>query len=241
MNFFKKKGVEAMMALKGVRLFLGVLLFIFIMFASNTYAGESYYPLEKGLSWTYNVSGKTSLGGGDSIKVNLVNFSSRKLKERMVVPQKMSSGSNTEFSFMVSDKSGVYEYATQKPSDIEPEIKASPHYILKFPLKVGTSWDTEHKTAFLRERVKLTTTATIESVSEEVLVPAGSYSNCIHVKKTGSTIKNMGVFGNVQIIVEVHYWYAPGIGFIKSISKEKSNNLMLGSGEGSSQLEVFTK
>lgn len=230
-----------MAGLKDVRLILGCILLIFIMVTSNTYADESYYPLEKGLSWTYNVSIKTSLGSGGSIKLNLVNFDSQKINGRTVIPQKVSSGGNPEFSFAVSDESGAYEYATQKPSDIEPEIKALPDYYFKFPIKVGTSWDAEHKTITLQERIKFAATKTIKSVSEDVLVQAGSYSNCIHVIKTGSTIKDMGVIGKVQIMVEQHDWFAPGIGLIKTIVKEKSNNLMLGSGEVSIQLESFTK
>ena len=219
---------------------LGSILLLHTLFFVNLYAGESYYPLDKNFSWTYNMTAKVSLGGG-SMSINIVNFASRNVNGKNVVPQKISSGNNTEFSFVASDEIGVYEYATQKPSDIEPQIKLPSDYYYKLPLKVGTSWDAIHKTSLLQERIKLTATKTIESVSEDVLVPAGSYSRCIHVKKTGSTTKDMGIFGKPQINIEQHDWYAPGVGLIKSIIKEKSNNLMIGFGEASLQLEKFEK
>ena len=54
--------------------------------------------------------------------------------------------------------------------------------------------------------------------------------------------KNLGyMLGVAKISVEEYAWYAPGIGFVKSVRKENSNNLLVGSGEASGQLTSFKK
>jgi hypothetical protein len=51
----------------------------------------------------------------------------------------------------------------------------------------------------------------------------------------------MGTFGKAEVMVEVHSWIAPGVGVVREVIKEKSNNLRLGSGWVSIELESYTK
>lgn len=90
--------------------------------------------------------------------------------------------------------------------------------------------------------VSVTLKSTIESVDEVVTVPAGTFKGCVRVKSVGTTKKDVGAFMGIATIIVEHYdWYAPGVGKIKSIVKEKSNHLMVGSGEMTMQLETFKK
>ena len=206
-----------------------------------SYAGESYYPLDKGKTWIHIMSGKDASGFGGSFKLKTVNLGPRNLKGKKVVPQKISSGNRAEFSFIVSDEKGICEYANQEPSDIKPKIHSAPDFYIKFPIKVGASWDAVYKTAFLNQEIELPVQISIVGVSEDVFVSAGSFSKCIHVKKFGTINKDMPPFGKAQVMVEEHSWFAPGVGRVRVVTKEKSNNLMLGSGRGSMELESYTK
>ena len=183
-----------------------------------SYAGESYYPLDKGKTWIHIMSGKDASGFGGSFKLKTVNLGPRNLKGKKVVPQKISSGNRAEFSFIVSDEKGICEYANQEPSDIKPKIHSAPDFYIKLPVQIS-----------------------IVGVSEDVFVSAGSFSKCIHVKKFGTINKDIPPFDKAQVMVEEHSWFAPGVGRVRVVTKEKSNNLMLGSGRGSMELESYTK
>ena len=125
---------------------------------------------------------------------------------------------------------------------MEPKINSAPDYIIKFPIKIGTSWDDVYKTSFLNQEIELPLQISIVDVSEDVYVSVGSFSKCIHVKEIGTINKDMGTaFGKAQVTVELHSWYAPGVGFVRAVIKEKSNHLSLGSGVGSIELESHTK
>ena len=101
-------------------------------------------------------------------------------------------------------------------------------------------WQTQTTTQLLGDRIKITLESTLETVEETITVPAGTYEKCIRVVSTGSATKNLGPFmGTANITVEEHNWYAPGVGLLKSIRKEQSNHMMLGSGEISLQLVKF--
>jgi hypothetical protein len=207
-----------------------------------SYAGESYYPLNEGKSWIHIISGKDASGFGGSFKVKTVNIGPRNLKGKKVVPQKVSFGNMTEFSFIVSDEKGIYRYAKQEQSDLGPKINSMPEYIIKFPIKKGTSWDDVYETAFLEQQVELPVQISIVGVSEDVYVSAGSFSKCVHLKGIGTINKDMGTpFGKAKVMVENHSWFAPGVGLVRQVIKEKSNHLLLGSGEGSIELESYAK
>jgi hypothetical protein len=207
-----------------------------------SYAGESYFPLNKGKSWTYIMSVKAASGQGGSVKFKKVNLGPQNLKGKKVVPQKFSAGNSTAFYFYVSDEKGVYEYAKQEPTDIEPKVYPAPDYTIRFPIKIGTSWDDVYKTLLLGQKIELPVKNSIVGISEDVYVSAGSFTKCVHVKEIGTINKDMGMaFGKAQVMVEQHSWFAPGVGLVRSVFKEKSNNLFLGSGEGSIELELYTK
>lgn len=202
---------------------------------------DSYYPLKEGITWTYQISAASMFGAAGSQKIVVTNFASRDLKGKKVTPQKMDVNGQTSFSFIAEDESGIFEYASQTSGAVEPEIKATPTYTLKNPIQVGTTWEDKTKTALLMEKVPFTLKSTIESKDETVTVPAGTFKGCVKVKGTGSAQKNTGIFGVAQITIEHYDWFAPRIGMIKSIIKESSNHMMVGSGEITLQLESFKK
>lgn len=219
-----------------------VCFFLVVILSGCSESTETYYPLKEGRTWEYQMSAGSMLGGGGTEKVIVTNFAPRELKGKKVTPQKVDAGGQSYFTFISEDAEGIYEFATQPPGAVDPEIKTNPNYFLKYPIKVGTSWDDKMETSLLMEKVPVMLKSVIESIDEVVTVPAGTFKGCVKVKSMGTTKKNLGAFmGAATINVENYSWYAPGIGNIKSITKENSNHLMVGSGELTLQLESFKK
>jgi len=201
---------------------------------------ESYYPLKEGKSWNYVVSLQNHLGGNSSIKVKTVNFQTVDINNKKVTPQQASFNGNIELSFIASDETGIYEYATQKQNDIKPTIKTQPDYYLRFPIEVGTSWNGNEKISPLWHKpIKLNTTVKVLSTSEQVFVPAGSFSHCLHIRTIGRTVSKVSV-GQAKITLESHAWYAPQVGLVKMLRTESSNNLLIGFSKINVQLESFS-
>lgn len=198
----------------------------------------SLYPLAPGLSWEYQISAKKMLGGGQAA-MTVTNLPPRQLGGRDVVPQKMEALGRSAFTFIAQDNTGIYEHASQE--DGEPEIKKTPVYLLKYPVQVGTSWDDASKTELLQEKIPVTIKSTIESVTEAVTVPAGTFNNCVKVRGVGKAKKSMGLFGVAKIDVESATWMCPGIGVVKSFKEEDGHNLLLGGGKASMQLASMRK
>ena len=67
------------------------------------------------------------------------------------------------------------------------------------------------------------TVKAIAATDETVMVPAGTFSDCIRLKITGKGQANLAS-GPATIEVQGDEWYAPDIGFIKGIFRETVNS-----------------
>ena len=59
---------------------------------------------------------------------------------------------------------------------------------------------------------ELTVNLTVETTSETITVPAGTYKDCARVKHSGGNRKD-----GASISLEAYEWYAPEVGLVKSI------------------------
>lgn len=193
---------------------------------------ENYYPLDEGRRWEYQILLKE--GGGWYIgpeseisgKQIITNFPQRELEGKKVTPQqvedKVWGSSRISFWFYIEDQSGVYEFAHQKPGQIEPKIAHD--FIIKYPIKIGNSWQ-EIETSSFEPKISIPVESTIESINEVVTVPAGTFKVCLKIKAIGFAEKVVGKWlteeEKVRIDREWYKWFAPGVGLIKMIFKEK--------------------
>lgn len=132
----------------------------------------------------------------------------------------------SELSFYVSDDNGYYKYAEQKNDMIEPKLLDKPDFVIKSPSTVGLQWEYENKTIFLARKISLPSIVTIEKNDDVVSVPAGTFENCLRIKVYCNVENDKGY----KIKKESYVWYAPGVGYIKSILKEESTDPSLGTG-----------
>jgi len=165
-----------------------------------------YYPLKEGMTWVYNiVSGKPG-----TQKITITNLAPTEIKGQKVTPRKWELAGGVKYHLIAIDDSGVYRYAEQTAASAEPKILTPRLYYLKNPVEIGTTWDMEIKTA--EEELKIN--VTIDSTSETVQVPGGTYKDCVKVKHEGGGLLKKD---NTHLSVTSFEWYAPGVGPVKTI------------------------
>ena len=104
----------------------------------------------------------------------------RKLGNQKVLPSKVifnyAGQEAISFSFYSEDKDGIFLYAQQGLGDVEPKIIQGKMYAVKFPLKVGLSWE------YSNDKGEKFQSLIVEE--ELVTVPAGDY-NCFKIESKG--------------------------------------------------------
>jgi hypothetical protein len=180
---------------------------------------ESYLPLKEGMTWEFqhtffDLKSKNQVGSGKSIKKNLAP---RELAGTRVVPQVFSFYQpanvlkQVSTSFLFQDGAGFRVMARQAAKDQEPKILPEKYYILKFPLAQGTSWKQQAEGFILED--------TVVDTRGSVQTPAGAFQDCLVVKRLYAAPKNPGVS-----LQEAIFWFAPGVGNVKTIIKHPQEN-----------------
>jgi len=169
---------------------------------------ESYFPLQEGRRWEYNVISDQ----GATKKLLITNLAAREVSGVKVTPRKWELGGSTFIELMKQDETGVYRYAEQKGEQAPPDLIKPMECHLKFPIAEGSSWNMTAKVGNSTVNISLT----IESLSDEVKVPAGAFKDCVKVKQAGENDAGTAVMG--------YEWYAPKVGVVKSLVtiKQKS-------------------
>ena len=161
---------------------------------------ESYFPLKTGMRWEYNVISDQ----GATKKLLITNLAAREVSGTKVTPRKWELGGSTFIELMKQDETGVYRYAEQKGEQAPPNLITPMECHLKFPIAQGSSWNMATKLGNSPVNLSLT----IESLSDEVKVPAGTYKDCVKIKQAGEDA-GTSVMG--------YEWYAPKVGVVKSL------------------------
>ena len=162
---------------------------------------KSYFPLKEGMRWEYTVTSTQ----GQTQKLLITNLAPQDVSGAKVTPRKSEMGGATVIEFMKQDDTGVYRYAEQKGEKAAPDLVTPMECHLKFPISQGNNWSMDTKVG--NNRVNLT--MTIESVSDDVKVPAGNFKDCVKVKQVGDNGAGTTVLG--------YEWYAPKVGVVKSM------------------------
>jgi len=169
---------------------------------------ESYFPLQEGRRWEYNVISDQ----GATKKLLITNLAPREVSGVKVTPRKWELGGSTFIELMKRDETGVYRYAEQKGETAPPSLITPMECHLRFPLAEGSSWEMAAKVGNSTVNLSLT----MESLSDDVKVPAGTFKDCLKIKQVGENDAGTSIIG--------YEWYAPKVGVVKSLVtiKQKS-------------------
>jgi len=227
---------------KGCLIFTLTLFLLIPLLTARDCLAEPYYPLKEGMVWEYQITrkGLGDIGGGTSIWTRKA-LAPRKLNDKKVVPLQDQNG---YLVFVIEDDIGVGNYARQNISDIEPRTLQPIDYFIKYPLKTVATDQKKSNTILLERAVDVDLTVTIETLSDTVTVPAGTFENCLRIKYWGKKTERIAFPIESTAIIEIEGfdWYAKNVGGIKAIRTEKTNNLQLGwSKQMIIQLMKFTK
>ncbi|MFA4902988.1 MAG: hypothetical protein WC600_09595 [Desulfobaccales bacterium] len=186
---------------------------------------ESYYPLKADMRWEYLVISNAS----DTKKLIITNLTPQEVQGKKVTPRKWDLGGHIFIEFIEKDDSGIYRYAEQIGEKGAPTLVTPRECHLRFPITEGNSWNMATKIG----NSTLDVTLTLESVSEEVKVPAGTFKDCLKIKQVGGNDAGASVMG--------YEWYAPKVGIVKSLVtiKQKSKDGNIVSDNRTYQLQSF--
>jgi hypothetical protein len=182
-------------------------------------APETYLPLKEGLVWEFqhtflDLKTQKQVGVAKSIKENLAPMELQGVK---VIPQIYSfyQPANTlkqkTKSFIVHGASGFYVVARQSLNEPKPRFLSEKFFILKFPLSKGASWEQAVHGLIIHN--------TIEDTAATVQVPAGTFKNCLLVKKVYFHQKDPK-----NALQESLLWFAPEVGNVKVLTKNTPEN-----------------
>jgi hypothetical protein len=214
---------------------VAVLLLLAISLAGAARGEErDYYPTREG--FTKSFKGETHFNGRvipNSTRITIMGWTN--LDGNRVLPMKVdfTSGDRTA-SRIIYDQvlpEGVKLVAEKGASDATPRLKRQDNWEFKTPLAVGNSWVSHNDTTYTRRRVTYPATTIIESMDEVVTVPAGTFEHCMKITSRFEGKVDLGSYdGTAELTVESVYWYAPGVGEIKTMRTEKSADPRLGKG-----------
>jgi hypothetical protein len=185
----------------------------------------NYFPLKPGMAWTFRFTGSTGATG----ELTTTNQSPRTLFGFTAVPQQNAGGDKTYTEFYADDGSGIRHVAIDESEGLQSRL--SDHsYVIKLPIAAGTSW---HEIDRTFDGTVYDATTRIESVNDNVGVPAGTFSGCLRIRSTGTASSTKGtarapgaaagpslVADDDEVIVEDYYWLAPGVGPVKATHQE---------------------
>lgn len=183
-------------------------LLAFPLFALGQRRPQDYFPLKQGTVYKFEVDSNDTRYVPQSVEWQILP--SRELNGQTVIPRKHVTRSGYSlFTFFGVDGSGIYVAASQSRSAEQPKVWANPQYILKSPLQAGARWTGEMYVP--GAKTLLPYTSVVESTTEIVTVPAGTFKDCVKIRTTGS---------NENSTVKDLWFYAPGVGPIKFLREE---------------------
>ncbi len=179
---------------------------------------SSFHPLTEGMTWEYQLSWDSNWTDDVTKKYLATNLAPRDLGGTKVVPQKTEIDEIISFYFIAEDDSGIFTFAEQSKGDIDPKIKPYRDYFIKYPIKVGASWEVNTPDIYVyssKQRVPGTIKYIIESLNDVVTVAAGNFAKCLKVKSESTLRIYIEDFGEANVSRQTYAWYAPEIGGVK--------------------------
>ncbi len=224
-----------------------ILLVLLWLLTSCSQPDNEYFPLKAGKYWRYQLTYQTMDGTFKGVYA-VENLPKQKIDEQQYYVRALLDGS---INYLQLDDKGLLLKGREKTVDLDTKFTDTDQYIYQFPLQVGTTWeDTVLSKALIKTGppqktefhivAKVPVTAKIESMTDMVKVPAGTFENCMRVVMSGNAFVDAGNYVGMTIVrVTETNWYAPGVGLVKSVREESTRHRALDKGGIILELESF--
>ena len=207
---------------------------------------DDYYPLAKGWSWAYSVNIKTTKSSARKFRYVVENVGQGKLDGQDVYIQRGANGARRYYR---DDKSGVLWVGETMP-DEAPRVFSTPKIVLPSPAATSSPpWSNAEYTTALEGfgppkgplhidiSEKLDVRYVVESVDDEVVVPAGRFPHCLRIRGEGETQADIvKPVGRITIHAISTRWFAPGVGLVKARREETTSGSTIPAGEWQMEL-----
>ncbi|MEC7875227.1 MAG: hypothetical protein VYC15_00305 [Pseudomonadota bacterium] len=228
---------------------LNYLLIIFLALVSIGCSKKenSYFPLNAGLKWQYNVA-LTTRDGLEKQKYILQNIGLGELNSEPVFLRESLDGTILYYSL---SEEGIYYLGNSDSKLLDPKFYSDRQIVIPKNLTVGAKWNQSTITKLLKKTgppqktefkiiADVPLDLRIESLDDTITVPAGQFSKCMRIKMTGSAYKNAGNYVGLTLVnVEQTNWYSPGVGLVKLERLETTQSAALDKGTLSIELVNF--
>ena len=199
----------------------------------------SYFPLEAGHRWVYELSSEWENNTGERETLVLQTLGEQALDGGKAWRRRSDSGIDY---WLRADATGIFRVATKTDLQADAQPDKAPRFVLKMPLAVGTSWQALTTSYLLRRNADfppeirhthkpVMMTYRIEAVGQAVITRAGKFDDCILV--AGSAVMKLfadPVVGFRDMPLATTEWYYKGVGLVKVVRAEPANSTFLAGG-----------
>ena len=200
----------------------------------------SYFPLEAGHRWAYDLSSEWENNTVEHEPL-LLSALGEESMEAGGRAWRRRSDSGVDY-WLRFDETGIFRVATKTDLQADPQADKPGRYVLKMPLAVGTSWQAPTTTYLLRRNADFPPEIRhshkpvlmnygIEALGQPVTTRAGSFADCIKV--AGSAVIKLfadPVVGFRDLPLTSTEWYCKGVGLVKMQRDEPAKSTFLTGG-----------
>ena len=200
----------------------------------------SYFPLEAGQRWHYELASEWENNTGVREPLVLRTLGEGTL-ESGAKAWRRRSDSGVDYWLRV-DETGIFRVASKTDLQEDPVLNKPTRPVLKMPLAVGTSWQAQTTTYLLRRNADfppeirhrhkpVLMTCRIEALGQTVVTRAGPFNDCIKV--AGSAVIKLfadRVVGFRDLPLTNTEWYCRGVGLVKMQRDEPAQSTFLTGG-----------
>lgn len=208
----------------------------------------SYFPLEEGRSWTYQVTTEFENQTIERETLVLRNLGQTSLADGTAWHRRSNTGMNY---WLRLDDGGIYRVASRPDIRDQYDIDEPHRYVLKEPIIVGTQWQSSTTAYILHRRQdfpreirhshpQIPMMYTITALQQSIDTLAGHFDGCLVVKgQAALRLFADPVVGWKDMPLNTTEWYCPGLGLVKMMREEPANSTFLGGGKKTLELQEW--
>lgn len=207
---------------------------------------QGFFPLERGLSWQYEVERITPDERRES-RLQITNLGEREFGGEIYYVRKTDTGN---FYYLQIHNDGVVRISKRTIDEPHPRRGMQKRYVLKYPVEVGAQWSYQVEPHLLERPIESKRKLKrwidyemdwrVEATDAKVEVPAGRFSGCLHLRGTATIeVPRALSIAKDKVTFTTDEWYAPNVGLVRLEHHELENSEHLSGGSITLALSEF--
>ncbi len=213
--------------------------------------GDSFFPLDVGARWEYDVASDISGTLTHQTYVATVDRTIDYANGDQVFIRRVDIPGNLGVEFWLrKDALGISRIAKRTDAEEQARLDKNARTVIKLPLTLGAQWmvPTEPFIVLPKSDLglkevkmpKVLMSYNVEAIDETVTVPAGTFQHCAKVVGNGNLpLYADAVLGFKDVPVQNIEWYCKGVGLVKVERKEDIISALWHSGKITMELTDF--